>query len=126
MIFAEDLNLKAMSSGMLCKHTLDAAWGEFLNILQWVCFKHDVYFESVDARGTSQICPACGTNTGKKELSQRTHECECGYRTNRDVAAAQVIMQRGLSSVGQTRRSGATPDATLPRRALVEDDDLSA
>ena len=24
-------------------------------------------------------------------------------RTNRDVAAAQVIMQRGLSSVGQTQ-----------------------
>lgn len=104
MIFAEDLNLKAMSRGMLCKHTLDAAWGEFLNILQWVCFKRNVYFDKVDASGTSQICPACGVNTGKKELSQRIHECECGYRTNRDVAAAKVIMQRGLSSVGQTRR----------------------
>lgn len=109
MIFAEDLNLKAMSRGMLRKHTLDAAWGEFLNILQWVCFKRNVYFDKVDARGTSQICPACGVNTGKKELNQRVHVCECGYQTNRDVAAAQVVMQRGLSSVGQTRISGATP-----------------
>lgn len=104
MIFAEDLNLKAMSRGMLRKHTLDAAWGEFLSILQWVCFKRNVYFDQVDARGTSQICPACGVNTGKKELSQRVHSCECGYQANRDVAAAIVIMQRGLSSVGQTRR----------------------
>ncbi len=37
MVFAEDLNLKAMSSGMLCKHTLDAGFGQFLNILEFVC-----------------------------------------------------------------------------------------
>jgi putative transposase len=30
---ATDLNLKAMFCGMLCKHTLDASFGEFLSIL---------------------------------------------------------------------------------------------
>jgi putative transposase len=31
------------------------------------------------------------------------HYCdECGYITDRDVAAAQVVMQRGLVAVGQT------------------------
>ena len=102
MIFAEDLNLKAMSRGMLCKHTLDAGFGQFLSILEWVCFKRDVLFLKVDANGTSQICPNCQTHTGKKELSQRIHECECGYKTDRDVAAAQVVMQRGLVAVGHT------------------------
>ena len=34
MLFAEDLNLKAMSSEMLCQHTLDAGFGQFLNILE--------------------------------------------------------------------------------------------
>lgn len=30
------------------------------------------------------------------------HECdECGYITDRDVAAAQVVMQRGLVAAGQ-------------------------
>jgi hypothetical protein len=30
------------------------------------------------------------------------HECpECGYKTNRDVAA-QVVVQRGLAAVGHT------------------------
>jgi putative transposase len=103
MIFAEDLNLKAMSKGMLCKYTLDAGFGQFLNILEWVCQKRDVLFLKVDANGTSQTCPSCQTHTGKKELSQRVHECpECGYKTDRDVAAAQVVVQRGLAAVGHT------------------------
>ncbi|MEC5029943.1 MAG: hypothetical protein SAL07_08525 [Oscillatoria sp. PMC 1051.18] len=33
----------------------------------------------------------------------RIHHCNsCGYQTDRDVAAAQVIKERGLSTVGQT------------------------
>jgi putative transposase len=102
-IFAEDLNLKAMSCGMLCKHTLDAGFGEFLSILAWVCWKRGVFFLKVDPNGTSQICPHCQTVTGKKELSERVHKCRhCGYQTDRDVAAAQVVRQRGLAAVGST------------------------
>ena len=101
MIFAEELNLKAMSAGMLCKHTLDAGFGQFLSILGHVCFKRDKYFAKVDANGTSQTCPKCQTHTGKKLLSERVHKCpECGYETNRDVAAAQVVLQRGYTAVG--------------------------
>jgi putative transposase len=101
MIFAEDLHLKAMSAGMLCKHTLDAGFGQFLEILGYVCFKRDKYFAKVDANGTSQTCPRCQTHTGKKLLSERVHKClECGYETNRDVAAAQVVLQRGYTAVG--------------------------
>ncbi len=100
-VFAEDLNLKAMSAGMLCKHTLDAGFGQFLNILTHVCFKRGVYFAKVDPNRTSQICPRCQTHTGKKQLSERMHSClECGYKTNRDVAAAQVVLQRGYTAVG--------------------------
>lgn len=98
MIFAEDLNLKAMSKGMLCKHTLDAGFGQFLNILSWVCWKRDVYFAKVDCNGTSQTCPVCDTHT-PKDLSVRVHDCVCGYRTDRDVAAAQVVKKRGLLSL---------------------------
>nr|WP_250124268.1 transposase [Chroococcidiopsis sp. CCMEE 29] len=102
MIFAEDLNLKATSGGMLAKHCLDAGWGGFLEILAWVCKKRGVYFAKVDPNGTSQTCPNCGVHTGKKELSQRVHHCvECGYTTDRDVAAAIVVEQRGLTAVGQ-------------------------
>ncbi|MGL5924642.1 RNA-guided endonuclease InsQ/TnpB family protein [Chroococcidiopsis sp.] len=103
MIFAEDLNLKALAGGMLAKHCLDAGWGGFLEILGWVCKKRGVYFAKVDPRGTSQTCPNCGAHTGKKELDERVHNCsECGYITDRDVAAAIVVEQRGLAAVGQT------------------------
>jgi putative transposase len=97
MVFAEDLNLKAMSRGMLRKHTLDAAFGQFLNLLEWMAKKHQVYFARVSPDGTSQTCPKCNAHTGKKELQVRVHVCgECGYETDRDHAAAEVIRLRGL------------------------------
>jgi putative transposase len=101
MVFAEDLNLKATSRGMLAKHGLDAAWGSFLEILSWVCWKRRVHFAKVNPSGTSQTCPQCGTHTGKKKLSERVHVChECGYITDRDIAAAMVVEQRGLAAAG--------------------------
>ena len=103
MIFAEDLNLKGLARGFLGKHTLDAGWGQFFQILEQCCRKRGVFFLKVDSKKTSQICPNCLTQTGKKDLSERTHSCEhCGYTTNRDVAAAQVVLIRGLAAVGHT------------------------
>ncbi len=124
MVFAEDLNLKGLCGGMLAKHCLDAAWGSFLDILKWVAWKRGVYFARVDARGTSQTCPNCGADTGKKELSSRVHKCNvCNYETDRDVAAAQVVMQRGYTAVGQTavlalggRLPGSPREAASPNR----------
>lgn len=102
MVFAEDLNLKAMSKGMLSKHTLDAAFGQFLTILGWVCWKRGVFFLKVDANGTSQICPQCDTHV-PKDLGVRVHDCpNCGYRTDRDVASAQEVKKRGIAAVGHT------------------------
>ncbi len=103
MVFVENLNLVGLSRGMLGKHCLDAGWGQFFTILEQTCLKRGVYFQKVDAKKTSQICPNCGVETGKKELAERTHTCSnCGYTTDRDVAAAQVVLIRGLAAVGHT------------------------
>jgi putative transposase len=103
MIFVEDLNLVGLAKAMLGKHCLDAGWGQFFSILGQACFKQGVYFQKVSAHKTSQICPSCGVETGKKELSERVHLCcSCGYTTDRDVAAAQVVLLRGLVAVGHT------------------------
>ena len=52
---------------------------------------------------TEAILNECGTETGKKDLSERVHICgNCGYRTDRDVAAAQVVLNRECAAVGQT------------------------
>jgi putative transposase len=102
MIFVEDLDFRTWAKGMLGKHTLDAGFGQFFNILAWVCWKRGVYFGKVDYRYTSQICPNCGVHTGKKNLAERIHKCpECQYEINRDVAAAKVICNRGVTAVGQ-------------------------
>jgi putative transposase len=103
MIFVEDLNLKGLVRGFLGKHCLDAGWGQFFQILEQCCRKRGVFFLKVDSKKTSQICPNCFVETGKKELSERVHSCQyCGYTTDRDVAAAQVVLVRGLAAVGHT------------------------
>lgn len=74
-----------------------------MQILEYVCWKRGVYFAKVDAKGTSQTCPGCDIYTGKKTLAERTHKCdECGYETDRDVAAAQVVVKRGLVALGHS------------------------
>ncbi len=122
MIFVEDLNLVGLSRGMLGKHCLDAGFGQFFNILEQTCFKRGVYFQKVDARKTSQICPNCQHETGKKTLAERVHKCEnCGYTTDRDVAAAQVVLIRGLAAVGHTVRQcglGGFPHEQLRTRRV--------
>ena len=65
-----------------------------------VAKKHQVYFARVNPDGTSQTCPKCGTYTGKKDLSVRIHQCDsCGYQTNRDHAAAEVIRLQGIEQI---------------------------
>ena len=101
MIFVEDINFITWGKGIFRKQSLDMGLGQFIQILEYVCSQTDTYFAKVNKDFTSQTCPKCGTHTGKKELSQRLHVCsECGYQQDRDVAAAEVIKQRGLTAVG--------------------------
>jgi putative transposase len=98
-IFLEDIDFRSWGRGMLRKHCLDASFGQFVSILKWVAWKRDVFVAEVDKNYTSQTCPNCGSHTGKKLLSDRVHSCPvCGYTTHRDVAAAQVIRNRGIEN----------------------------
>ncbi|WP_332960609.1 transposase [Microcoleus sp. AR_TQ3_B6] len=103
IVFLEDLNPVGSKVAMLAQHCLDAGFGQFFNILEQTCFKRGVYFQKVDPKKTSSICPNCLKETGKRELSQRAHSCHhCAYTTDRDVAATQVVLKRGLAAVGHT------------------------
>ena len=103
MLFVEDIDFRSWQRGMLSKHSADAGFGQFVTILKWVAWKSDVFFAEVDKNLTSQTCPNCGTHTGKKTLDIRVHSCNsCGYTTSRDVAAAEVVRNRGVTAVGQT------------------------
>lgn len=100
MIFVEDINFKMTARGFLGKQMLDGGFGQFRDLLSWVCWKRGKYFAQVDHKYTSQICPECNAHTGKKELNERVHHCpECGYKTNRDHASGKVILNRGLELI---------------------------
>lgn len=92
---------------------LDAGFGQFRNIVKYVFWKGGKFFAQVDARGTSQQCPECGEEV-RKDLSVRIHDCPyCGYRTDRDIAAAQNIRNRGIkliSTDGQPGKETACAD----------------
>ena len=92
-IGVENLNVKSLSSGMLAKQVFDASWSAFLPFLSYKAEEAVRKVIEVDCAYTSQTCPACGI-IEKKPLSQRIHECACGYTTHRDTAAAQVILGR--------------------------------
>ena len=68
MLFVEDINFVGWQRGMLSASSVDAGFGQFVNILEWVCFRRGVYFAKVHKDGTSQTCPNCGAHTGKKTL----------------------------------------------------------
>ena len=102
MIFAEDLNILGLSRGMLAKHVLDGAPGQFLSILDWVALKTGTYHQKVDAKGSSQLCPECGADV-PKDLSVRIHNCpECHVVMPRDVASAKIIVNRGIAQAARS------------------------
>ncbi len=88
----------------------------WIAFVKQVCWKRGKFFAEVDAFGTSQECPECGGEV-KKDHYVRVHDCpRCSYKTDRDVAAGQVIRNRGIkliSTVGQTGRETACA-ADLP------------
>jgi putative transposase len=95
-IAVESLNIKGMvKNHRLARAVLDSGWNQFLTILKHKAESAGVKIFEVNASRTSQTCPACGV-IAKKTLSQRWHNCECGYSTHRDHAAAQVIFARGV------------------------------
>lgn len=105
MIFVENIDFRVWAKGLFGKHTLDAGFGQFIEILRWVCWKRGVYFDKVNKDYTSQVCPQCDTHTGKKDLKNRLHLChECGYIAHRDVAAAQVVRNRGIVQLSEVGR----------------------
>ena len=98
LVAVEDLNIKGLAAGMLAKSVNDAAWSLFIQMLEYKAVEAGSLVIKVDPRHTSQTCPECD-NIVKKELSVRWHNCPCGCSMPRDVAAAKVILSRGLATL---------------------------
>jgi putative transposase len=103
LVAYEDLNVKGMVKNRhLAKSITDAGWSTFRRWLDYFGYKYGKIKIAVSPHNTSQNCSSCGEKV-QKSLSTRTHVCShCNYMEDRDVNAAINILQKGLSTVGQT------------------------
>jgi putative transposase len=103
LVAYENLMVKNMVRNRhLAKSISDAGWAIFRQWLEYFGVKYGKVTVAVPPHYTSQHCSQCG-ETVKKSLSVRTHNCpHCGHVEDRDVNAARVILQRGLTTVGHT------------------------
>jgi putative transposase len=105
----EDLRIKNMvRNHCLAKSINDASWYQFRVWLEYFGKVFGKITIAVPAAGTSQECPECHAMV-KKSLSTRTHACQCGCVLPRDYASAQIILSRGLATVGHTGSYGLEP-----------------
>lgn len=105
-IYIEDLNINKMIEGShFSKSITDASWNQFRQFLTYKAAEAGRKLELVNPAYTSQDCSRCHYREPKK-LSQREHCCsKCGYKTGRDLNAAQNILALGLDGVGTPPRS---------------------
>ncbi|WP_318733188.1 MULTISPECIES: transposase [unclassified Roseofilum] len=119
LIAIEDLNIKGLSRTQLAKSILDAAWGQFIMILEAVAVKCGVRVVKVNPHGTSQDCSSCHAKV-LKTLSVRFHECpKCGLIMDRDENAARNILHRALEeiqAVGRIASAGGGLDNSQPAK----------
>lgn len=107
VIAFEDLNIRGMvRNHCLSKSIHDAAWNQ---LIQYTTYKAEYAgreVRTVDPRGTSQRCSACGAIV-LKDLSQRIQNCSCGLRLDRDHNAALNILSLGLQATALPRQEAA-------------------
>ena len=98
-IAVEKLKTKNMLRNTnLARSISEQTWGKFITLLDEKAESAGGKMTEVDPGGTSQECSICGAAV-KKDLSVRTHKCDCGYEADRDVNAAINILHRGLASI---------------------------
>lgn len=107
MVATEKLNLKGMTKKGrrrqktgLNRSILDVGIGNLKDLIKSKVIEAGGFYIEIPTQKVkpSQTCPNCG-HQKKKTLVERVHNCEkCGYTCDRDVAAAQVMLNyaRGL------------------------------
>ena len=100
-VFVEDLDVAGMlQADENARNKQDAAWRQFITLLEYKGDLSGTHVVQVPARGTTKECAACGVET-VKPIWVREHACPaCGFETDRDANASMNVLQRGFSEVG--------------------------
>jgi putative transposase len=100
-VFVEDLNVAGMlQGGGNARNKQDAAWRQFITLLEYKGDLYGTHVVQVEARGTTKECARCSMETAKP-IWVREHSClSCGFETDRDTNAAMNGLKRGFSELG--------------------------
>ncbi len=134
-VFVEDLNVKGMlEQSHNARNKQDAAWRQFITLLEYKADLYGCHVVQVEARGTTKECASCGVET-VKPLWVREHSCpSCRFETDRDAnavvrpcltgskrcafATAMNVLKRGFSELGLGwPKSTPVETVTVPRNA---------
>lgn len=127
MVVTEKLNIKGMTAKPkkgkrrhqktgLNRSILDVGMGLLRSAIEYKLVEAGGVFVEVPTVKVkpSQTCPCCGQQE-KKNLEQRLHDCvKCGYVEDRDVAAAQVMLNWASGKLP----GGGSPQANFPRQGF--------
>jgi putative transposase len=100
-VFVEDLDVKGLlEQSHSARNKQDAAWRQFITLLEYKAELYGTHVVQVEARGTTKECARCGVETAKP-IWVREHSCPaCGFETDRDANAAMNVLKRGFSDLG--------------------------
>ncbi|ELZ22983.1 transposase, IS605 OrfB family protein [Natrinema limicola JCM 13563] len=114
-VFVEDLNVSGMLQGNgNARNKQDAAWRQFITLLEYKGDLYGTYAVQVEAAGTTKECAKCGVETAKP-IWVREHSCpSCGFETGRDANAAMNVLQRGFSELGLGWPEDTPVETALP------------
>ncbi|WP_371785992.1 zinc ribbon domain-containing protein [Streptosporangium subroseum] len=97
--------------------------GLVVDAIRHLAAKAGIAVVTVPARGTSKYCPRCGTGTSVLQhvaapdrptrAGWKWARCSCGLSADRDWAAAERIVARGLLGQSHTRTDRATGHRTI-------------
>jgi putative transposase len=119
VVAVEDLDVKPMlETSQSAKNKQDAAWSQFLDLLE---YKGDLYgtrVVRVEPGGTTKECNQCGVGTSKP-LWVREHSCPaCGHTEDRDLNAAKNVLDRGLDNLFADEIGAGRPESTPVQTVL--------
>lgn len=117
----EELNIAGMvKNHRLARSISESSWGNFTQMLQYKAESAGCVAVGVNPKYTSMTCNGC-MNVQKIPLSQRTFKCkECGRIEDRDINAAQNILERATEGHSGSQVPGDVVRPFARRANVVE------